>query len=1182
MPATIPIPNFPADMLFKEAFRRGFISFKTPDEQPPEQPQVDTTPDISIDQPSTPLEGTATTSFPMNAPQPMPDPDTSVPVRDEYSPVSIDTAKSGMPFYAQPQPSMRAATPEEAERIADMPLIKPERDTLEPAEAGWGGTMGDEYKGVFGKAKFIAKFILAIPELFVTGGVNLAWQMAEDPKGTLDALAKMPDRIYDEVKTTQQFLEIPGEQRTAEQNERIRNVAKELAVSALTFTTAPIVSGVKAPTELGMGAKMTRMGDEFAEAAMKRPARITEAKWARLSPSEKLIANTIEIETALLQKSAAGVKKFAEQGKTPIGQLRDIKIGMQGREQGRKQATAVLLKQFKEDTTKIKGMAGSIIEYAKAYLPAEARTGIVEALTQARTSRRLFELAGRTTTRIEKFEKAGFIEDIKGLKGLEPSADVKKYFRSQGITEGIQIDVKYQKMIQKVSEIVDVAKPSEETVRKLEGLKEYLTRHPELGEKHPELALSVRRLGKKPLKDMSYEDLSKLRDQLSSLEHEGVAMYIGKERLKKTAIAAEIAKAVSSTTSKDPWFRSRLPGKKISWTVRGVLGEIRSLTDTPIRIMDRIGDDLQHFMGWNAKSVRDANGIEVNIKYISNQQKGGLFDGMAPRMESLTPDSEAVIYAHALNKRGAPEAVKEILDEMGLTELRALTADEAAILPAIRPVLDDIGKQVAAVYEKTENKIFSLEKDYIPIARKGRAFEDDIEALLIKDYSYRQVSPEAGFTKVVNKRAELPMRTDFFNIIAEHIDDANWYIVFKEKLTMLKRVTSSPEYLAKANKTIATYWNDFIDVVARRGWASGINRTNLSRMVGAMTEKVTQALLTYKITSALVQPFAVVDAYSMMVREFGVKAANEMLAVVVKGWGQAVVSPGLTKAQIAADPFLSVRLGGAGEVAVEELSRIAGGTKSGIGAAYRKTIKAGLTPLKTADVLTTKGIRDGIEKVLLKNGMPAQEARGWAITYADMVSGSSNITMRPLLYSKGDYAKLVGALQSFVMNRWNMIVENAMYSGKAVSMGELGQAAKSLTALGILVGAGIAEDIGRKELYNLITNRDEKDKEKLATTMVGSVVGNVPVFGGFFDGLASSLMEKGQEREYKHPIIGAGEDVGKGVWKAITAKRKLTKVRGLTKAGIGVLEILGVPASSQLGQIALSRMKAKKIYRLEE
>src|SRR6185503_12968009 len=151
-----------------------------------------------------------------------------------------------------------------------------------------------------------------------------------------------------------------------------------------------------------------------------------------------------------------------------------------------------------------------------------------------------------------------------------------------------------------------------------------------------------------------------------------------------------------------------------------------------------------------------------------------------------------------------------------------------------------------------------------------------------------------------------------------------------------------------------------------------------------------QAVLGYKLTSVLVQPFAVFDAMSYAGAILGPRAAAKVLAETTKSW----IIPRYAKDYIEKSDVLKQRA--TGELSVREV----GERYSSSSNMYAKFVKGGMELLSKADVRTAAGAQQAFEKILLDEGMSETKARQEAETLMELVSSSSAVSFRPQILSK--------------------------------------------------------------------------------------------------------------------------------------------------------------------------------------
>jgi len=496
-----------------------------------------------------------------------------------------------------------------------------------------------------------------------------------------------------------------------------------------------------------------------------------------------------------------------------------------------------------------------------------------------------------------------------------------------------------------------------------------------------------------------------------------------------------------------------------------------------------------------------------------------------------------------------------------MTEILKITETEERIIQTLRKYTNKHTDDIAAISEEIENKIFKRIDGYVlPLKYEGEF--NILPSETIEQTRYRTTQTFKGFIYGRQKGVTKTPRTDILGIFDEAINEQQWYIKMQPELENIKYLVRSKEYVEKAGELASnTFWRSFMDVVARRGWSATAGSNPILRNARV---NIGQAVLGYKLTSFVMQPFAVFDAMAYAQSKYGATATLEVLKEFSKSW----INPRYAQRIIAESPALQVRKGG--EVAIEEIhealtkeptGRIAKLIPPTILKRLRGFKRKGLVALQWADVTTAAGVQKGIENVLAKRGVP--NAKEEAEFLMNMVSGGSEVTMRPLILSKGEGARTVFTFQTFFLNRWGLIIHDLIKSG--LISGKLkanwGRKLSALIGLAIMAAAGIAEERTREFILGLISGKKQKPKSALSLALM-AIPEQIPLFGN----MISSFINYGNSG-FDFPLARQVENIIGGIG-VLTKKTFEAKAKaGMRATEAGVTTFGGIPGTTQFFDI---------------
>jgi hypothetical protein len=402
-------------------------------------------------------------------------------------------------------------------------------------------------------------------------------------------------------------------------------------------------------------------------------------------------------------------------------------------------------------------------------------------------------------------------------------------------------------------------------------------------------------------------------------------------------------------------------------------------------------------------------------------------------------------------------------------------------------------------------------------------------------------------------------RTDAFGVFSEGILDQQWYMELQPTLEQARAVFNSQAYRESGGSTASSFWSNEIDIVARRGWASTAVNTELSQTLRLARINLNMAVLGYRASTILLQPLAVADMAAFMIPKYGPTVTWDVVKGFVKGW----VNPEAIKQE---SPALQLRAGG--ELAIEET--LAESEKYG---KVRKAYTRGAMALvQEADIRTAAGAWDAAYNVLLKNGYPEAEAKAEADFIMNMVSGSTEITMRPHILSRGEGARLWFTFGSFALNRWGIIAHDIIKSG--VMNKSHKRKLNAVLAATLLLIAGFKEEDLRDFINEALSGRESKEEEKTLLDAFAFFASYIPFIGSIIE--ASAQGYKAQP-----PLLRTATAGGKGVTQIISGIEEgdVGEIgKGVLRLAEAVLAIgVGMPGTSQLFDLIEKATKEEEL-----
>jgi hypothetical protein len=286
------------------------------------------------------------------------------------------------------------------------------------------------------------------------------------------------------------------------------------------------------------------------------------------------------------------------------------------------------------------------------------------------------------------------------------------------------------------------------------------------------------------------------------------------------------------------------------------------------------------------------------------------------------------------------------------------------------------------------------------------------------------------------------------------------------------------------------------------------------------------------------QPFAVFDAMAYAEAHWGPRAAGAVLLETLKAWTRLRS----TMAYVKSTSELALRH--AGEVAIEETLQ----SVSGIAGWKAGAVKASMAGLQFADIVTATGAEKGLLRILMGQGMSEAAAKQEAAFLMEVVSGSSATTLRPHYLATGEFAKTIFTFQTFFLNRWGLLSHDLIRTG---ATGTWKRKALALTAIALMVAAGMAEDEARRMVYEMTTGKpSKKAEESFLKAARWYIPRQLPLIGSYFKG---GSVEPPVLREVKKIVQGAQQ---------VEAGKPIAGLEGMSEAIL--TSIVGLPGTAQM------------------
>lgn len=824
--------------------------------------------------------------------------------------------------------------------------------------------------------------------------------------------------------------------------------------------------------------------------------------------------------------------------------IRDESRGAKaGAKEARRLTREDMMQAFRDSQKSVRETQKMLIQYIQENLPASAQGKFINSLLANLGEKKQASIFSRVNRLREDIQRRQIIGELKEVPRGEIAVD-------------------YQKKVREMMSDLDLTKPTNKTIDRLKSLRDYISQNGVPLGISPDRLAQLDRLTKVNVVEMTTDELREVRDAISTLRSLGELKLELKNKYNANQRTVALDKLLASSRNVDPKI-NRENGRLSQWdtwkveTTRAYMSTIH----TP-RVADMI-DGYKNYAGENARYVKELNRAEttaiINTRSLVTDALKEITD---LGFQTLDRDQQIRLMINIRQLEGATDQVRILQETYGIPNVPELSPQEQQLINILQKYTNRNTDQIAAIYEETQNTIFPRLKNYILPIKYERELNITPSAT-IEQNRYRTTKTFQGFTEQRQKGVERLPRIDVVGVFEEAIHDQQWYLNIEPKLEDLRYIVKTPEYASGAGELASQFWRDLLDVTARRGWSATAKSSPLLRQLRL---NLGQATLGYKIGSILMQPFAVFDALAYTQAHYGSGASIRLLAEFAKTW----VSPHLAKETIAESGSLQVRQGG--ELAVEEIKNALSEPPTGrfaelfpgVSNAIRLFQRQGMALLQKADVITAAGVERSMLKIMTDAG--AQDPQREADFLMDMVSSSSEVTMRPLILSKGEGSRLMYTFQTFAMNRWGVIIHDLINAGGLNPLGgsssQWSKKFSAIVGLMILVAGYVAEQEARKKIYE-ITTGNSLGKDSTATIAMMAIPEQIPFFGN----IITTVRQRG-EADVDFPLFKVIEDTFTGAGGVLTKATPEGKIKsGVKAAKATTAALLGIPGSNQFFEL---------------
>lgn len=786
-------------------------------------------------------------------------------------------------------------------------------------------------------------------------------------------------------------------------------------------------------------------------------------------------------------------------------QMKDFERGIKS---GRKEQRDYFWGKIKESGD----AQAELVKHIQETLPKSEQAVFIKSVADAKTEMKQARVYVKVDIAKEKSDRRAAVAELKKQAG--------KYGNT---------DVEYQKQIGAILDDIDLANPTFKTIIRLRGLRDFIAKNGQpMGLSQARID-AIDRLTKKPVSAMTTDEIKDLTENIKQLKKIGDLKRELKYKYNKAERDKKIDSVVASSENIDP----PLTGND---TTDSIIHEAKQMYMNTLHA-PRVAQMMDGYKdGENYGMVKRVWGAVMKAKERTESEVTSLFEELRNIKEKWTEKETQDIVILLHQEQGALEQVKTLLDKYGYDTVPEMKPEYRKAIDAIRKKIDKYD-EIAAIYEEKENEILDRVDNYFPM-KYEREFNPTPKDL-INRVPFRKTSVRKGFTERRVEGVKKIPRTDLLNIVEESLNEQNWYIHVQPELENTSQIVFSDKYTEKAGELASNWWADYLDVVARRGWGA---KATASPTLRAVRLNLNNAVLGYKLSTIAMQPFAIFDALSYVETKYGREMSQQVLKEFTKTWLNPKYAQRIKDSSVA----LNQRMGG--EIALEEVYAQAKGKK--IMGAIRK---AAMAPIRWADITTAAGVQQGIENALIKAGVP--DARKGAEFMMNLAQGSSDVSMRPLILSKGELARSWFTFQTFMLNRWGIVMHDTIMTG--LKHGDLNGKWRATLGLGIVLAGAVAEEYTRRNLYEATTGKELKNPKTPMQTAVMFLPSQVPYFGNVFESAMSG-------RKYDIPVTRVMNEVFTGMAQI----KKGNVAKGSVRLAENMSLMLGIPGTAQLFDVA--------------
>ncbi len=802
----------------------------------------------------------------------------------------------------------------------------------------------------------------------------------------------------------------------------------------------------------------------------------------------------------------------------------------------------------KIESARIKEVQSEIVNFANENLPVTVRGKFLSMIKNARTGKDVINAFFRILEASENYQKRVLVQEI-----------VKKGKRFK---DTLSIAPEYRKQITDIVDNLKIKGKRDDTIKQIEESKKYFEAQLAQGKEVSiprRLVRDFEYLQKQPLEELNVFHIEKIISDIEHLEQLGRTKAKARENIYEFEKERRMRNLLGSKgrpiTYKDIKRRAiggklgvgekfqnhiktiynKLKKVNVSLTPIDGLAKITGMTQMKDQLDLRYFDYLNHnnaVLEQREKLLKELKLDEGNFErigvYAMAQQEGGL---------------------QKLNNLGiTPEQVSEITLSPAENKYYTFVRETFdAEFPAIKKYMQEVYSEDVG---QVENYVsFITDWDAMSELEIKDRFGDRADEVFLTK------SVEKGFTEKRASPGKQKVQVDIDKIFLRHIDDTAYMLELGRDIKMFSEIMVEPAMVEKLGDVGNLAWREWLDLMARKG---GVDGAKQIKLLDFLRKNVSASVLSFKLSSALVQVTAFADAAATIGPKWTLSGATNVVSS--KKWREFIMQN-----------FPEVRTAVGDDPVFMEMNDNV----------LTKFTNKGLMPLKFLDKMARVSTAIGAyQKVAQEMGVevdlenPNKEVVQKAQKLVRKSQGSSLFKDQPLGITKGfltgnrSLDKTLLTFQSFMLNRWDNIKDLVWREGFAKGNIRKGVAGM----MWLFIVAGVLEEVMRgagEKLYGLIFGNESEEKEPMWRRVAENSFSTIPFVGSLINSLAYD--------SNPIPMVSVAERTISGVGQAVKGKETPTKLKGGITAGLNTIGLLGgIPGMSELTSI--SKKAVDKFY----